>query len=226
MCDNVMVYNRPETVHYKAAKKLLHTGFMMMSKEKKKKKHEKKKLETAASAPVEPFTLTKPVEVVVEERKREKFEPEAKEFYPSVKVEPEMQVDRPIRACRTQQENKSMPRQQILEHFLCLLQRKDPRGYFAFPVTDSIAPGYSMIIKHPMDFSTMKDKIAMNDYKTVTEFKADFKLMCDNVMVYNRPETVHYKAAKKLLHTGFKMMSKERLLALKHSMSFMHHMDF
>lgn len=40
--------------------------------------------------------------------------------------------------------------------------------------------------------------------------QADFKLMCDNAMVYNRPETVYYKAAKKLLHTGFKMMSKVR----------------
>lgn len=53
---------------------------------------------------------------------------------------------------------------------VCLL-RKDPHGFFAFPVTDAIAPGYSMIIKHPMDFSTMKDKIGMNEYKTVTEFK-------------------------------------------------------
>lgn len=119
--------------------------------------------------------------------------------------------------------------------------RKDPHGFFAFPVTDAIAPGYSSIIKHPMDFSTMKDKIKNNEYNTVTEFKvrtsccdkkkkiqmdtvpmkdlssfflfffflqADFKLMCDNAMVYNRPETVYYKAAKKLLHTGFKMMSK------------------
>ncbi|XP_068092584.1 bromodomain-containing protein 9 [Hyperolius riggenbachi] len=50
--------------------------------------------------------------------------------------------------------------------------------------------------------------------------------MCDNAMTYNRPETVYYKLAKKLLHTGFKMMSKERLLALKRSMSFMQDMDF
>ncbi|XP_026780737.3 bromodomain-containing protein 9 isoform X1 [Pangasianodon hypophthalmus] len=197
-------------------------------KEEKKKKREREQLENTASAPVEPFTLTKPVEVVVEERKRkrEKFEVEIDEFHPSVKLEPETQADRPVRACRTQQENESTPRQQLLEHFLRLLQRKDPHGFFASPVTDAIAPGYSMIIKHPMDFSTMKDKIAMNEYKTVTEFKADFKLMCDNAMVYNRPETVYYKAAKKLLHTGFKMMSKERLLALKRSMSFMHDMDF
>lgn len=141
-------------------------------------------------------------------------------------MEVEQQGDRPVRACRTQQENESTPRQQLLEHFLRQLQRKDPHGFFAFPVTDAIAPGYSMIIKHPMDFSTMKDRIRNNEYNTVTEFKADFKLMCDNAMVYNRPETVYYKAAKKLLHTGFKMMSKERLLALKRSMSFMQDMDF
>lgn len=182
-------------------------------KEEKKKKREREQSENAASGPVEPFTLPKPVEVVPEEkkRKRDKFESEseADEFHPGVKVEVEQQADRPVRACRTQQENESTPRQQLLEHFLRLLQRKDPHGFFAFPVTDAIAPGYSMIIKHPMDFSTMKDKIDANDYKTITEFKADFKLMCDNAMVYNRPETVYYKAAKKLLHTGFKMMSKQ-----------------
>ncbi|XP_067253407.1 bromodomain-containing protein 9 isoform X2 [Chanodichthys erythropterus] len=184
-------------------------------KEEKKKKREREQSENAASAPVEPFTLPKPVEVVPEEkkRKRDKFESEseADEFHPGVKVEVEQQADRPVRACRTQQENESTPRQQLLEHFLRLLQRKDQHGFFAFPVTDAIAPGYSMIIKHPMDFSTMKDKIAANEYKTITEFKADFKLMCDNAMVYNRPETVYYKAAKKLLHTGFKMMSKDKM---------------
>ncbi|XP_064561176.1 bromodomain-containing protein 9 isoform X7 [Zonotrichia leucophrys gambelii] len=99
-------------------------------------------------------------------------------------------------------------------------------SFASFKVTDAIAPGYSMIIKHPMDFGTMKEKIAANEYKSVTEFKADFKLMCDNAMTYNRPDTVYYKLAKKILHTGFKMMSKERLLALKRSMSFMQDMDF
>ncbi|XP_054958047.1 bromodomain-containing protein 9 isoform X12 [Pan paniscus] len=89
---------------------------------------------------------------------------------------------------------------------------RDLHGFFAFPVTDAIAPGYSMIIKHPMDFGTMKDKIVANEYKSVTEFKADFKLMCDNAMTYNRPDTVYYKLAKKVLHAGFKMMSKQAAL--------------
>ncbi|XP_041798662.1 bromodomain-containing protein 9 [Chelmon rostratus] len=211
-------------------------------KEEKRKKREREQNEseaaaataaTSAGVPVEPFTLSKSISIGLEpeEKKKKKerefeIEPEVEEFHPSVKVEIEQQGDRPVRACRTQQENESTPRQQLLEHFLRQLQRKDPHGFFSFPVTDAIAPGYSMIIKHPMDFSTMKDKIRNNEYNTVTEFKADFKLMCDNAMVYNRPETVYYKAAKKLLHTGFKMMSKERLLALKRSMSFMQDMDF
>ncbi|XP_067365929.1 bromodomain-containing protein 9 isoform X4 [Channa argus] len=193
-------------------------------KEEKRKKREREQNETEAAAasaasaslPVEPFTLTKSITISLEQpeekkKKKERFEieSEVEEFHPSIKVEVEQQGDRPVRACRTQQENESTPRQQLLEHFLRQLQRKDPHGFFAFPVTDAIAPGYSMIIKHPMDFSTMKDKIRNNEYNTVTEFKADFKLMCDNAMVYNRPETVYYKAAKKLLHTGFKMMSKQ-----------------
>uniref|UniRef100_A0A8C1KUT9 Bromodomain-containing protein 9 n=1 Tax=Cyprinus carpio TaxID=7962 RepID=A0A8C1KUT9_CYPCA len=180
-------------------------------KEKKKKK--KKKSEKEKYVDDEERRRRKE-----KKRKRDKFESEseADEFVPAVKVEVEQQADRPVRACRTQQENECTPRQQLLEHFLRLLQRKDPHGFFAFPVTDAIAPGYSMIIKHPMDFSTMKDKIDANEYKTITEFKADFKLMCDNAMVYNRPETVYYKAAKKLLHTGFKMMSKAAILGDDH----------
>ncbi|KPP74393.1 bromodomain-containing protein 9-like, partial [Scleropages formosus] len=195
-------------------------------KEKKKKKKKKSEKDKDKHIDDEERRRRKLEE---KKRKRERtcdVEAEGEEFHPGVKVEVEQQADRPVRACRTQQENESTPRQQLLEHFLRQLQRKDPHGFFAFPVTDAIAPGYSMIIKHPMDFSTMKDKIASNEYQTVTEFKADFKLMCDNAMIYNRPETVYYKAAKKLLHTGFKMMSKERLLALKRSVSFMQDMDF
>uniref|UniRef100_A0A3B4TRP0 Bromodomain-containing protein 9 n=1 Tax=Seriola dumerili TaxID=41447 RepID=A0A3B4TRP0_SERDU len=180
-------------------------------KEKKKKK--KKKSEKDKDKYVDDEERRRRKEEKRKKREREQNESEAAaEFQPSVKVEVEQQGDRPVRACRTQQENESTPRQQLLEHFLRQLQRKDPHGFFSFPVTDAIAPGYSMIIKHPMDFSTMKDKIRNNEYNTVTEFKADFKLMCDNAMVYNRPETVYYKAAKKLLHTGFKMMSKAAIL--------------
>ncbi|XP_077125629.1 bromodomain-containing protein 9 isoform X1 [Ranitomeya variabilis] len=196
-------------------------------KEKKKKK--KKKSEKEKDKHVDDEERRRRKEE--KKRKREKehcdSDEETEYFEPEKKLEVETPTDRPVRACRTHPaENESTPIQQLLEYFLRQLQRKDPHGFFAFPVTDQIAPGYFMIIKHPMDFSTMKEKITANEYKSITEFKADFKLMCDNAMTYNRPETVYYKLAKKLLHTGFKMMSKERLLALKRSMSFMQDMDF
>ncbi|XP_014995169.1 bromodomain-containing protein 9 isoform X3 [Macaca mulatta] len=196
-------------------------------KEKKKKK--KKKSEKEKHLDDEERRKRKEEKKRKREREHCDTEGEADDFDPGKKVEVEPPPDRPVRACRTQpgkggpletllvftarhSENESTPIQQLLEHFLRQLQRKDPHGFFAFPVTDAIAPGYSMIIKHPMDFGTMKDKIVANEYKSVTEFKADFKLMCDNAMTYNRPDTVYYKLAKKILHAGFKMMSKQAAL--------------
>ena len=49
--------------------------------------------------------------------------------------------------------------------------RKDTQGFFAFPVNDTIAPGYSNIITHPMDFSFMKYKIDSNEYHSLEQFR-------------------------------------------------------
>lgn len=59
----------------------------------------------------------------------------------------------------------------IKKKCLSFLNRKDPSSFFSFPVTDFIAPGYSMIIKNPMDFSTMKEKIKNNGYQSIEELK-------------------------------------------------------
>ncbi|CAH0549364.1 unnamed protein product [Brassicogethes aeneus] len=98
-----------------------------------------------------------------------------------------------------------------LEHLLGLLEKKDPQQFFAWPVTDNIAPGYSTIITQPMDFSTMRSKIEENEYTYLNEFIEDFKLMCTNAMKYNQVDTVYYKASKKLLHAGLKIMVPEKL---------------
>ncbi|ELT88840.1 hypothetical protein CAPTEDRAFT_99170, partial [Capitella teleta] len=86
--------------------------------------------------------------------------------------------------------------------------RKDANGFFAFPVTDNIAPMYSRIISSPMDLSTMRTKIDAGEYETFPDYRADFKLMCENAMTYNLPDTVYYKGAQKLMAAGLKMMSK------------------
>uniref|UniRef100_A0A8B9FGX7 Bromodomain containing 7 n=1 Tax=Amazona collaria TaxID=241587 RepID=A0A8B9FGX7_9PSIT len=134
----------------------------------------------------------------------------------------ELPPEKPLTSTLAKQEEvEQTPLQEALNQLMRQLQRKDPSSFFSFPVTDFIAPGYSMIIKNPMDFSTMKEKIKNNGYQSIEELKDNFKLMCTNAMIYNKPDTIYYKAAKKLLHSGMKILSQERIQSLKQSIEFM-----
>ncbi|XP_040895923.1 bromodomain-containing protein 7 [Toxotes jaculatrix] len=123
------------------------------------------------------------------------------------------------------EEKEQTPLQEALNQLIRQLQRKDPSAFFSFPVTDLIAPGYSSIIKRPMDFSTMKDRVKKDCYQSLDELKVDFRIMCENAMIYNKPETIYHKAARKLLHSGMKILSQERLESLKQSIEFMSGLD-
>ncbi|KAM7057771.1 bromodomain-containing protein 7 isoform 3-T3 [Molossus nigricans] len=163
---------------------------------------------------------------IVEDRKkrdRDRVENEAeKDLQCQAPARLDLPPDKPLSSSLAKQEEvEQTPLQEALNQLMRQLQRKDPSAFFSFPVTDFIAPGYSMIIKHPMDFSTMKEKIKNNDYQSIEELKDNFKLMCTNAMIYNKPETIYYKAAKKLLHSGMKILSQERIQSLKQSIDFM-----
>ncbi|XP_059206548.1 bromodomain-containing protein 7 [Centropristis striata] len=123
------------------------------------------------------------------------------------------------------EEKEQTPLQEALNQLIRQLQRKDPSAFFSFPVTDLIAPGYSAIIRRPMDFSTMKDKVKKEYYQSLDELKVDFRIMCENAMIYNKPETIYHKAARKLLHSGMKILSQERVESLKQSIEFMSGLD-
>ncbi|KAG7252209.1 hypothetical protein CRUP_022722, partial [Coryphaenoides rupestris] len=89
-------------------------------------------------------------------------------------------------------------------------KKERPQCVLLLPVTDLIAPGYSLVIKRPMDFSAMKDRVRKEWYQSLDELK---------------PETIYHKAAKKLLHSGMKILSPERLQSLKQSIEFMSGLD-
>lgn len=125
------------------------------------------------------------------------------------------------RTCVLRKIAERTPLQRLLEHLLRSMEKRDPQQFFAWPVTDSIAPGYSQIITNPMDFSTIKQKIDDNSYQNLNEFVDDFKLMCDNATTYNHPDTIYYKAAKKLLHVGLKMVTPEKLRQLRPVLTYM-----
>ncbi|XP_030753771.1 bromodomain-containing protein 7 [Sitophilus oryzae] len=110
------------------------------------------------------------------------------------------------------QERSSLSK--ALDHLLNQLEKKDSHNFFAWPVTDNIAPGYSRIISKPMDFSTMRQKVEENQYKRIKEFIEDFSLMCENAMKYNHVDTVYFKASKKLLQAGLKVFQQDKLVHL------------
>ena len=45
--------------------------------------------------------------------------------------------------------------------------------------------------------------------------------MCNNAMTYNHQDTIYYKAARKLLHHGMKILSPEKIKPLRSVLPFM-----
>jgi hypothetical protein len=127
---------------------------------------------------------------------------------------------------------------EVLDYLHRMICRKDKDGIFELPVTDDIAPGYSLIIARPMDLSTMRKKIDSHEYATLKEYrvgvnislgelkiiviikqkssvkKDDLILMCENCMTYNKPDTIYHHAARKMLDYGLKLLCKVILIII------------
>ncbi|PIO77321.1 Bromodomain protein [Teladorsagia circumcincta] len=112
------------------------------------------------------------------------------------------------------------PLQLMADHLLRKVMSKDPEEYFAFPVTPSMAPDYHAIIAHPMDFSTMRQKIEDNAYETISEMKTDAELIVSNALTYNNPNTVYHLAATRLSSIVKYYFSEQYLRYIFHTLPF------
>ncbi|XP_051559304.1 bromodomain-containing protein 7-like [Myxocyprinus asiaticus] len=200
----------------------VHDDQVDYDKHKDKKKKKKKKDEKSrASPPVSPVDVKKKKKMTKKRKGTDSVEPDWDE-QSRTPARSDVSQDKPLTPSLARMEEKEQtPLQEALSQLIRQLQRKDPNAFFSFPVTDLIAPGYSLIIKRPMDFSSIKEKVKKEQYQSLEELKMDFRIMCENAMIYNKPETIYYKAAKKLLHSGMKILSTERLDSLKQSIEFM-----
>ncbi|CAG5136178.1 unnamed protein product [Candidula unifasciata] len=100
-----------------------------------------------------------------------------------------------VRVYQLSLEYKLQPFIMLQRHTLNLLQEKDAEEIFADPVSEEEAPDYRDIIKHPMCFSIMRNKVDTHHYKTMEAFEADFKLIIHNCCMYNARDTVFYREA-------------------------------
>ncbi|KAI9223658.1 hypothetical protein BC828DRAFT_375383 [Blastocladiella britannica] len=73
-------------------------------------------------------------------------------------------------------------------------------------------PDYPLIVKNPMDLSTISDKLSRRVYATVEELDHDFQLMVDNCIRYNGDQSVYAASARKMRLSFDKQL--ERLTAV------------
>ena len=90
------------------------------------------------------------------------------------------------------------PYHELLSAALAKFESFDRPGYFAAPVSRADVPDYYDIIKEPMDWGTIKQKLAERNYTSVDEFKEDVGRIVKNATVYNKPETPFHRAALRI----------------------------
>ncbi|XP_034019012.1 bromodomain-containing protein 1 [Thalassophryne amazonica] len=98
----------------------------------------------------------------------------------------------------------------LLRVLLDQLQAKDQARIFTQPVDVNEVPDYLEHIKHPMDFSTMRQRLDAQGYTSFDQFEDDFNLIIDNCMKYNSKDTYFYRAAVRLRDQGGVLLRKAR----------------
>ncbi|KAM4610467.1 bromodomain and PHD finger-containing protein 3 isoform 2-T3 [Polymixia lowei] len=94
------------------------------------------------------------------------------------------------------------PMLMLMSSTLDQLQEKDTAQIFAQPVDIKEVPDYLEFVSQPMDFSTMRSKLEVHAYRSVSDLEADFNLMVANCLLYNGKDTVFYRAALRLRDLG------------------------
>ncbi|KAL5073776.1 hypothetical protein RYX36_012760 [Vicia faba] len=89
-----------------------------------------------------------------------------------------------------------LPDKKLLLFILDRLQKKDTHGVFSEPVDPEELPDYHDIVKHPMDFGTIRKKLDEGLYICLEQFENDVFLVCSNAMQYNSSDTIYYRQAR------------------------------
>uniref|UniRef100_A0A803LGS2 Bromo domain-containing protein n=1 Tax=Chenopodium quinoa TaxID=63459 RepID=A0A803LGS2_CHEQI len=97
-----------------------------------------------------------------------------------------------------------LPDKSLLLFILDRLQKKDTYGVFADPVDPEELPDYHEVIENPMDFSTVRKKLASGAYSSLEQFEKDVFLICSNAMQYNAPDTIYFRQARSIQELAVK----------------------
>ncbi|KAF7703847.1 Histone acetyltransferase KAT2A [Cucumispora dikerogammari] len=104
--------------------------------------------------------------------------------------------------------NKNVQLKNIMKYIITIIKSEPSSWPFLEPVKESEVPEYCLVIKEPMDLSTMSQKIKDNLYGDLNEFKEDFDLIIKNCYTFNGVGNIYSKKAGEL-DRMFKSMFKK-----------------
>ncbi|KAF9042012.1 hypothetical protein BDZ89DRAFT_1128700 [Hymenopellis radicata] len=93
---------------------------------------------------------------------------------------------------------KLKPLKEVLTKLIAQIKKKDDYAFFLHPVNVSEVPGYSAVVKRPMDFGTMTNKVARGKYRSLEDFTSDLRLVTANAKAFNAPGSIYYTEADKI----------------------------
>ena len=106
--------------------------------------------------------------------------------------------------------------------------RRDPLRLFAKPPPSRIEE-YHKVIKNPIDFQTMRQKLASNEYATLGSFVSDAKRLCINACVFNAADSIYALTAKSIFDSLTVMVKRAQqwitILKNTHASSFISNDD-
>ncbi|KAJ7242351.1 hypothetical protein B0H12DRAFT_1132403 [Mycena haematopus] len=103
---------------------------------------------------------------------------------------------------------KLKPLKEVLGRLVVQLKKKDDYAFFLKPVKPAQVPGYSDLIKRPMDLGTMAVKVQRGRYRSLEDFAEDFRLVTGNAKIFNPPGSIYHTEADKLEVWGLDQISK------------------
>ncbi|KAG7448622.1 uncharacterized protein BT62DRAFT_946189 [Guyanagaster necrorhizus] len=103
---------------------------------------------------------------------------------------------------------KLKPLKEVLSKIIAQIKRKDAYAFFLSPVDVSLVPGYTDVVKHPMDLGTMASKVERGRYRSLEEFTSDLKLVTGNAKSFNPPGSIYHTEAERIEAAGLDLIAR------------------
>lgn len=84
-------------------------------------------------------------------------------------------------------------------------------GIFSVPVPRDEFPEYYELIKNPMDYGTMKEKVQSGEYRSAQQMQKDFALVMENCRQFNAPDSDIVKEAMRQVLMRPKLLKEAAL---------------